>query len=271
MNANGLSPEQTRSYQQNGYILVKNVFTKDEARALRREAHELAERVQQIRSLESTWGSVRASDPAKKTAIAGLHDVQFYSAAFARMILDPRLTGIAQSIVGPNVQLHHTKMFIKPPERGSPFPMHQDKPYFPHERDTMIAAIVHLDDAPVEKGCVRFYPGTHKLGLIEGADSRDHSLPPDKYPIERATPAPGEAGDVVFFSYLTVHGSGVNTSNEARTTVLIQMRDPTDAPTVRTHESRGQGMMLAGIDPSCCTTKAPEAAPAPVGAGMGMM
>ena len=265
----GLSPEQIRSYQDNGFVLVKGLFTRDEARALRREAHELAGRVQKLRNLESTWGSVRSGDPSKQTAIAGLHDVQFYSAAFARMIVDPRFTSIAQSIIGPNVQLHHTKMFIKPPERGSPFPMHQDKPYFPHERDTMIAAIVHLDDAPLEKGCLRVVPGTHKLGLLEESGQRDHSLPHETYPIDRATPVPAEAGDAIFFSYLTVHGSGVNTSSEARTTVLIQMRDPTDPPTVRTHESRGQGMMLAGIDPSCCTTKAPDSAP--VGAAMGMM
>ena len=57
------------------------------------------------------------------------------------------------------------------------------------------------------------------------------------------------AGDVLFFSYLTVHGSGLNTSREARTTLLVQMRDPTDLATKKVHESRGQGMMLRGIDP----------------------
>ena len=59
-----------------------------------------------------------------------------------------------------------------------------------------------------------------------------------------------KAGDVLFFSYLTIHGSGVNTSSEARTTVLVQMRDPLDRPTIKTHESRGQGMMLRGSDPA---------------------
>ena len=42
---------------------------------------------------------------------------------------------------------------------------------------------------------------------------------------------------------------GSNVSQEARTTVLIQMRDPEDTPTIKTHESRGQGMILRGIDP----------------------
>ena len=61
---------------------------------------------------------------------------------------------------------------------------------------------------------------------------------------------------MLFFNYLTVHGSGVNVSPEARTTLLVQMRDREDMPTVKTHESRGQGMMLRGYDP---TALPPEA------------
>jgi len=127
--------------------------------------------------------------------------------------------------------------------------MHQDYPYFPHERHTMLAAIVHFDDAPVEKGCVRVVPGSHKLGPLEHNPQGGWHLPVDEYPVESAEAVPAQAGDVVVFSYLTIHGSGVNTSKEARTTLLIQMRDPTDHPTVLTHLSRGQGLILRGIDP----------------------
>jgi ectoine hydroxylase-related dioxygenase (phytanoyl-CoA dioxygenase family) len=74
-------------------------------------------------------------------------------------------------------------------------------------------------------------------------------LPIEEYPVESAVPCAAEAGDVLFFSYLTIHGSGVNTSSEARTTILVQMRDPADPPTNEAHQSRGQGMMLRGIDP----------------------
>jgi ectoine hydroxylase-related dioxygenase (phytanoyl-CoA dioxygenase family) len=113
----------------------------------------------------------------------------------------------------------------------------------------MIAAIFHFDDAPIEKGCVRVVPKSHKLGMLEHISSGGWHLPFDQYPIEASVPCPAEAGDVLFFSYLTIHGSGVNTSNEARTTLLVQMRDPSDPPSVKTHESRGQGMILRGIDP----------------------
>jgi ectoine hydroxylase-related dioxygenase (phytanoyl-CoA dioxygenase family) len=237
-----LTPQEKEAYRLDGYVHVRGLLTPDEAAAYRAEVHALAERQGES---DATWASVRGAG----TKITHSHDVHFRSAAFTRLLVDPRLTGIAQDIIGPNVQLHHNKMFIKPPKRGSPFPMHQDYPYFPHERHSMLAAILHFDDAPEEKGCLRVYPGTHRLGPIE-AIGDDHHVSEQVYPLEGATPIPAKAGDAIFLSYLLVHGSGVNVSDEPRTTLLIQMRDPKDVPLVEKHGSRGQGMMLAGIDPS---------------------
>lgn len=248
-----LSEDQLKFYRENGYLVVKSLFSKNEVAELRREAHAIAERMERRGTdIDATWGSANeAGGKRGATTILNCHDAQFHSAAFSRMIVDPKLGQAASQIMGtPNVQLHHTKMFIKPPEKGSPFPMHQDYHYFPHARDTMIAAIVHLDDAPLEKGCLRVYPGSHKLGPLKQLEEGGWHLPAEQYSLEGATACPAEAGDAVLFSYLTIHGSGLNVSNEPRTTILIQMRDPEDEPTVDTHRSRGQGMMLYGINPN---------------------
>lgn len=246
-----LDSDQIAFYRDNGYILVKGLLSPEEAACYRRECHELAQRLSQIENVDATWPSAReALAGAQNTVIQHCHNVQFYSAAFTRLLVNEQMTAAASQIIGSeNVQLHHTKMFIKPPEKGSPFPMHQDYPYFPHARNSMIAVILHFDDAPIEKGCVRVMPGSYKLGPIEHSTQGGFHLPFEQYPIESAVPCPAKAGDALFFSYLTVHGSGINVSSEARTTLLVQMRDPTDPPTVKTHESRGQGMMLRGIDP----------------------
>ena len=251
-----LSQEQIQFYNDNGYLLVKGVFTKEEAAAFRAEGHALINRIYQTEDVDATWGGARQIT-AVQTKLLHCHDVQFYSAMFTKLIVDERLTDAASDLMGsPNIQLHHTKMFVKPPEKGSPFPMHQDYPFFPHDHDTMMAAIIHFDDAPEEKGCVRVVPGSHKLGPIPTAADGNH-LPLDEYPVESATPCPAEAGDVLFFSYLTVHGSGLNTSNEERTTLLVQMRDPQDPPTKEVHRSKGQGMMLRGINPVNAFIKEP--------------
>ena len=236
-----LTSDQLSFYEENGYILICAFIAADEAAALRAEVHAIAERQGPT---NATWSSV--SDQGTK--LEHSHDVQFRSAAFSRLLVDPRLADVFTSLIGPNVQLHHNKMFIKPPERGSPFPMHQDYGYFPHRGSSMTAAILHLDPAPDAKGCVRVYPGSHRLGPLE-AFGQDHHVDVERFPLSKATPVEAQAGDLLVFNYLTVHGSGLNISDEPRTTWLVQVRDPEDEPSSEQHQSRGQGMMLAGVDP----------------------
>ncbi|GAC1442842.1 MAG: phytanoyl-CoA dioxygenase family protein [Chloroflexota bacterium] len=248
-NQKSLTEGQRGFYADNGYLLVKGLFSRDEARVWRTETHHLMDRLRLRHEVEATWGSARTVTQ-ERTQLLHCHNVEFHAAAFGRLIMDERLTSVAADCIGTqNVQLHHTKAFVKPPEKGSPFPMHQDRPFFPHEQDSMIAAIIHFDDAPLEKGCVRVVPGSHKLGSLEHESEGGWHLPLDHYPLESSVPCPAEAGDVLFFSYLTIHGSGVNTSQEARTTLLVQMRDAADRQLTGGKEA-GQGLMLRGVVPA---------------------
>lgn len=238
------------TYQRDGYVLVKGLIEPGEARYMRQELHDLLGRASGARN--GAWKSASSVAGAEgKQQLQGMHDLQFYCSVFSRMIVDPRFTGVAAAVLGAeNVQLHHTKAFIKPPEKGAPFPLHQDHPFFPHTRHRVAAAIFHLDNASAEKGCVAVVKGSHHLGPLEHIEEGSWHLPPDEWPVTRAEPVEAEAGDVLVFSYLTIHGSGVNTSNEARTTWLVQFRDPADLPVGDKHTfSRGQGMMLRGRNP----------------------
>jgi phytanoyl-CoA hydroxylase len=121
-----LTKEQVALYQEHGYLLVERLLSAREAQELRQECHALAERLSVHANLDATWGSARKlGAQAQQSSVMHCHNVQFYSAAFSRLIVDERLTRAAADLMGsPNVQLHHTKMFIKPPEKGSPFPLH---------------------------------------------------------------------------------------------------------------------------------------------------
>src|SRR5688500_11474243 len=101
-----LTTEQVEFYNENGYLLLPGLISADEATELRREAHELAARLQQHHNIDATWGSAREGvQEAAKTQILHCHDVQFQSAAFSRLIVDERLTSAASAIMGtPNVQ-----------------------------------------------------------------------------------------------------------------------------------------------------------------------
>jgi ectoine hydroxylase-related dioxygenase (phytanoyl-CoA dioxygenase family) len=231
-------------YDENGFLLVPGVFDAGEVEEMR----DALARVLAAEAGETnhSWSAVED----RSLVLKGHHDLQYMDAVFTRMVAHPRLVDVLVDLIGPNVQLHHSKMLVKPPEQGAPFPMHQDYPYFPHERHTMLAASVHLDDTDEENGCLHVIPGSHKLGPL-AAEGASHTV---DYPLESGTPCEARAGDVLFFNYLTIHGSGVNRSARTRRNVLFQYRDPADAPVpnadgVEDHVDWGMGLMVAGSNP----------------------
>ncbi len=91
-----LSPEQVGFYRDSGYLPISGPLSATEAETYRQECHRLAERLSASRNIDATWGSVGSVfAEAAKTQVLHCHNVQFQSAAFARLIVDERLTAIA--------------------------------------------------------------------------------------------------------------------------------------------------------------------------------
>ena len=237
-------------YNEQGYLLVKGVFNKPEVEEMRAAVESIIDRAAKVRKdANHAWqGDFMPPEELKKLVLKGFHDVHYHDASFMRAIIHPHMTNVLSQIIGPNVQLHHSKMLVKPPEIGAAFPMHQDYPYFPHEKDTMLAASVHLDDANEENGCLYVIPGSHRQGSLKHVGQ--HYLNAKEYPITMGTPCPAEAGDVLFFNYLTIHGSPVNKSERTRRNVLFQYRSATDFPMEKGHIDWGMGLMVCGENPN---------------------
>jgi phytanoyl-CoA hydroxylase len=238
------SAEITKSFQENGYYVARNVYSAAEVAELERDFDRIVGQLQGSgEGVNARWGGAAIDKIDKGSVIVHTHNVQIYSSAWLRAFLQPRFLGISQAILSsPDVVLHHSKLFQKPAEKGAPFPMHQDWSYFPTVKDNMIAGIIHVSNATDEMGCLRVYPGTQRLGRRE--ESHGQSVMEDNwlkdYPIEKATVVEAEPGDVVFFHYLTLHGSMPNRSNKVRKTVLVQMHsgddkveDPNNHPNAR--------------------------------------
>ena len=245
-----LTPDDLAFYHENGYFVARGLFTPQEAAEMRRECHELAERLGEQHNMDATWGSAREALPNAKdtkscTAIMCSSIPPPFSAPDRRPAPD-RYGRVrdwqSECPTAPYQDVHQAA------GKGSPFPMHQDAPYFPHDRQQHDRGYRPFDDAPIEKGCVRVVPGSHKNASWNTV-RRWLAFAVAQYPIESAVPCRGQCGRRAVFLLSDHSRSGINVSSEARTTLLIQMRDPTDPPTIQTHESRGQGMMLRGIDP----------------------
>ena len=214
-------------FDENGYFFAKGVYSHDEIKTMEYDFDRVVDQlVKSDENVNARWGG-RLMDALDggESVIIHTHNIQSFSGVWMKAFQQDNFLDVTEAILGQDIMLHHSKLFCKPPEKGSPFPMHQDWQYFPSIKDSMIAAIIYVSEATDEMGCVRVYPGSHKeLGRTGGMMGRgDNEEITEKYPIEKATVLEAEPGDVLFFSYFTLHGSMPNRSDKTRKSVLVQM------------------------------------------------
>ncbi|MEV0634897.1 phytanoyl-CoA dioxygenase family protein [Streptomyces sp. NPDC050619] len=130
-----------------------------------------------------------------------------------RVLLDPRLRSVLETLLGEEVLAAQSMFYFKPPgARGQA--LHQDNFYLRVEPGTCVAAWVACDVIDRDNGGLEVVPGTHAMELFcpEVADAevsfaREYVPPP---PGLAPVPVDMEPGDVLFFNGSLVHGSQPN-------------------------------------------------------------
>ena len=218
-------------FKEKDFCVKNSVFTADALYALSSDFDRIVFQLQESGEyINARWGSKLTKDIEQSDSqVIHTHNVQSYSAEMMNMIQDERLLDTLEKLIGQDIILHHSKLFLKPPGNGSAFPLHQDWSYFPTEKNSMIAAVIHLTESDERMGCMRIVPGSHRLGQIEKTDG--HSFVKgihDRYQLEDAEPIIAGPGDVVFFHCCSLHGSMQNVSKRPRKTVLVQLYSGSD-------------------------------------------
>ncbi len=231
-----LTTTEIKAYHEDGFLKVNRLFTPEETEDLGTDMIRIiSEWGQEALGWPGPWRTRYLAEEDRQTTKAVLmHNPHFYSATWGRVIFHPRLVEAVKGFIGPNVQWHHSVLHAKAPEKGTPFPMHQDYPFYPHHGLDFVDCLVHLDDTPLESGPLCVVPGSHKAGPLEhvtGSDTAPH-LPVDKYhpDFTPSIPIPAKAGDVIFFSYCLIHWSDVNKTSEWRRSVRFGYHKPNMQP-----------------------------------------
>jgi phytanoyl-CoA hydroxylase len=213
------------AFQRDGFVVARGLF---EGAQLDRMTGDFDRIVDQLlasgEDVNARWGGplTERLDGGAST-IVHTHNVQQFSATWLRAFLHAPFLDACEALIGPDVVLHHSKLFLKPPRTGSPFPLHQDWSYFPTARDSMIAAVIHLSASTDEMGCLRVVPGSHRLGRAHATSGQGESAILDGYDLADAVAVGAQPGDVLFFHAFTLHGSLPNRSERPRKTVLVQL------------------------------------------------
>lgn len=222
-----LSDDQVNFFRVNGYLANIKMLDAEQIEFIKTEIEQLADTRHPGHHLFHEFHSNESTDPSTILFHAlggwritpGLHDV----------IWNPRFLVAASQLLGNvPVRFWHDQLFCKPPKKGGVVAWHQDYSYW-----TRTKPIAHLtcwcglDDSTKENGCLQYVPGSQNWGLLDKPDLAGNMMGIMDYLTEEQklefhpVPVETKAGEAIFHHPLTLHGSGENTSPNARRAFVI--------------------------------------------------
>lgn len=213
-----LTDEQAAQFDADGYVVLPDVFSADEVRAV----------CSVVDKIELEFDALLRGQSDGRVAIAEAGAITFAphlverSAELAAFVRHPGLMGICRDLVGPDVNLYWDQAVYKKPEKPRRFPWHQDNGYAFVEPQQYLTCWIPLTDATERNGCPQVAPGVHRAGTllhryVEPLGFECFSEPPGEV---RVAEAP--IGSVVVFSSLTPHLTGPNLTDDVRKAYIVQ-------------------------------------------------
>ncbi len=229
-----LTQTQLQSYADNGYLVLKDLFSKAEVAALQAVSD----------ALRSGQTPVDAEDKIAEpgsNAIRTVFRLDRHNAVFDRLARDSRIAGIVQFLLADDLYLHQSRLNYKPGFTGKEFYWHSDFETW-HAEDGMprmraISASVLLSDNDALNGPLMLIPGSHKtfVACAGATPEQNHesslkkqeigvpshaslSKMADAHGIDYAA---GSAGTVILFDSNTLHGSNGNITPFARSNAFF--------------------------------------------------
>ena len=222
-----LTEQQRDHYCREGYVVVERFFGPDILADVDTTVRQLTDEA----LAGDDYRAVLELEPAPldgRPVPRRIYDPFEQHELFRRLACDECLLDCVETLIGPNINLQHSKLNMKPPQIGSVVEWHQDLAYFPHTNDSLVSLLIYLDDATENNGCLRVLPRHHTHFF-------DHDLPDGSFAgmiteelddgrFGRPVSLPAPAGSVIFMHCITPHSSLPNQSDRPRRTLIFEYR-----------------------------------------------
>ena len=235
-----MDARERESLARDGYVIRESVFSRAECAQIAEDCEamvsdlEAAKRNEKLRvgsyMFETNFdlATVVKWEPFAPEVVQGVEPFAHFCEPLRDWGLDDRLVDPCKSIVGQDdLVLFTEKLNVKRAQHGGAIVLHQDFPYW--ENMTPIAhrvatAMIFIDDATIENGCLEVAAGTHKVGKHRQKKNTDGfgslEMDDETFDLGRLKPLEVPAGTVAFFGAFLVHRSLPNRSAGDRRALL---------------------------------------------------
>lgn len=225
-----LRPDQVAQFRAEGYLAIPWRLVEPEHLERLRERYD-ALFAQKRNTTGEGWRNlaiVKRDDFSEDHTESMYQITQMWSLdpLYRELLYHPPLLDVAESLIGPNIQLFHDQALYKPAHHGGEVPWHQDNGYWRCSPPELVSIWLAFDDADVENGCMHVIPGSHRLGAVEHYRARTSrgelpALLTTEIDPSRAVPVPVKAGFGMVHHCQTLHGTPPNRSPRDRRAMVI--------------------------------------------------
>jgi ectoine hydroxylase-related dioxygenase (phytanoyl-CoA dioxygenase family) len=217
-----LTQEEIDLFNEQGFLPREGLLNALEVKALHLRLEDIGNEVVEfpseyvqiepmVKSGEIVEDSVRFNNVRK------IWNLTKYDELFKEYARHPAILDVVYSLIGPNLKIYLDQTLCKPPKIGSPKPPHQDSAYWTNiDPPNLVICWMALDDATEENGCMRFIPGSHKLGVVEHKHLEDFRVEDEKVDYDNEICVPLTAGGCSFHHSLAMHRTDANRSLDRR-------------------------------------------------------
>ncbi len=158
------------------------------------------------------------------------HALHELDPVFKRFSHQKILGDIAKDIGLLEPQIRQSMYIYKQPNIGGEVNWHQDATFFFTTPQSVVTYWFAMEDATLENGCLWVEPEGHKGPLRErfnrsGSDTKMQPLSDKAWPIDTGVPVEVKAGSLVIFQGKLPHYSAPNRSNKSRQAYTLHVTD----------------------------------------------
>jgi ectoine hydroxylase-related dioxygenase (phytanoyl-CoA dioxygenase family) len=198
----GPTAEECARMARDGFLVVRDFFTPAQTADILAWTNEL-QAAPEVAGRHWVYHEDSLTEPGQ-LVIQRIENFCPFHDGFDRLIRQGALSAWTAALMGGPVVLFKEKINFKMPG-GPGFKAHQDQQAgWTRYAPLFVTALVTIDPATLENGCLEMVPGRHREGLI-GAEWN----PLDESGLE-LQPVPTAPGDAIFFDSFTPHASKPN-------------------------------------------------------------
>jgi len=204
-----LTTDQIQQYHKEGYVAPIEVLTREEALEVRNE----------IELIENRFPNELSN--------SGRYNVHLISPKLDEVVHNSNILDSVESIIGKNILVCSTTLFIKNANQNGFVSYHQDAKYIGLEPHNWVTAWIAITDSNETNGCMKMWPGSH-------ADLKEHDQKFNQgnlltrgqtiknVPEDQVKSIELKAGQMSLHHPRIIHGSGINKSGDKRIGFVVQ-------------------------------------------------